>query len=161
MRLFTAVSVLLLAVRGIAADTDQLIGTWRLVSYQSKLVATGETEDLFGNDPHGYITYGRDGRMMVLIVSGRRPHPGDLEKLTDQQRADLFRTMISYAGTYTFDGKTVTHHIDVSWNEVWTGTHQVRNVKLDGNRLILSTNAQPRSQDGKMAVNTLVWEKLK
>jgi len=162
MRLITAVSVLLLlSVRGIAADADELIGTWRLVSYQCKLVATGETEEIFGKNPHGYITYGRDGRMMVLIASGRRPRPGDLEKLTDQERADLFRTMISYAGTYTFDGNTVTHHIDISWNEVSTGTHQVRNVKLDGNRLTLSTNPQPRPQDGKMAVNTLVWEKMK
>jgi hypothetical protein len=47
--------------------TNQLVGTYRLISYQRTIVATGETEDIFGKVPHGYITYGRDGRMMVLL----------------------------------------------------------------------------------------------
>ena len=131
------------------------------MKYQSKLVDTGQMEDLFGSAPQGFITYGQDGRVMVLIVSGDRPHPADVVKMTDQQRADLFRTMIAYSGTYTRYGDKITHHLDISWNEAWTGTDQLRNVKIDGDRLTLSTNAQPRSQDGKMAVNTLIWEKLK
>ncbi len=151
--------VLLMAMNGNAGD-EQLYGTWRLVGNTSTVVATGKTEEIFGKAPRGFINYGRDGRVMVLIVGDQRPKPVDLEKMTDQERADLFRTMVAYAGTYTFNGKTVTHHLDAAWNQIWTGTDQVRNVKFDGRKLILTTNPQPRSKDGKMSVNVLVWEKM-
>ena len=65
--------------------------------------------------------------MMVLIVKDERPKPSDLAKMTDQERAELFKTLVAYGGTYTLDAKTITHHLDISWNQIWTGTDQVRN----------------------------------
>jgi len=139
---------------------SDLLGTWRLVSYTRTVVATGETTDIFGKAPRGFINYGRDGRMLVLIVKDDRPTPDDLARMTDQQRAELFKSMIAYGGTYTFDGKTVTHHVDISWNQIWTGTNQIRNVTFENRKLILSTNPQPSSIDGKVSVGILTWEKL-
>jgi lipocalin-like protein len=139
---------------------DELYGTWRLVSFTRTVVATGETTDIFGKTPRGFINYGRDGRMVVLIVKDERPKPADLAKMTDQERADLFKTMIAYGGTYTFDGRTITHHVDISWNQIWTGTDQERNVKFDGRKVILSTNPQPSSIDGRMSISVLTWEKV-
>ena len=98
--------------------------------------------------------------MMVLFVKPGRPRPDDVEKMTDAQRAELFKTMVAYAGTYTFDGSAVTHHIDVSANQNWTGSHQVRYVKFDGNRLVLTTAPGPSSYDGKVGVGILTWEKV-
>jgi hypothetical protein len=69
--------------------------------------------------------------------------------------------MYAYAGTFTVDGNTVTHRVDISWNENWTGTHQVRNVRLDGERLYISTNPQSNGIDGRIIVGELVWEKVK
>jgi len=77
--------------------------------------------------------------MIVLVVRNPRPKPESIEKTTDQERADLFRTMTAYAGTYRFDGEKIEHHIDLSWNEVWTGTTQVRSVKREGERLVYTT----------------------
>jgi hypothetical protein len=143
-----------------AQAINQLAGTYRLISHKSTVVATGETKDIFGKAPQGYIIYGRDGRMMVLIVKDERPKPRSLETMTDQERADLFRTMAAYSGTYDFDGKVVTHHVDVSWNQIWTGTDEVRNVRFDGRRVVLSTNPKPSFVDGKVIVGTLTWEKV-
>lgn len=140
--------------------TDELYGTWRLVSCTQTLVATGETIPIFGKAPRGFIQYGRDGRMMVLIVHEERLTPADLATMTDQERAELFRTMVAYGGTYTFDGRTVTHHVDIAWNQVWTGTDLVRHITFDGRTAIFTTNPQPRSQDGKVAMSVLTWEKL-
>src|SRR5713101_475355 len=123
--------VLLTSINARAGD-DELYGTWRLMSFTRTVVATGETTDIFGKAPRGFINYGRDGRMIVLIVKDERPKPADLSKITDQERADLFKTMAAYGGTYTFDGTTITHHVDISWNQIWTGTDQLRNIKLDG-----------------------------
>jgi len=117
---------------------EELYGTWHLVSYTRTVVATGETTDIFGKAARGFINYGRDGRMMVLLVKDERPKPADLSKITDQERADLFKTMVAYGGTYTFDGTTITHHVDISWNQIWTGTDQLRNIKLDGRTVTLA-----------------------
>ena len=124
-----------------------------------KIVETGQVET-FPNE-RGFITYGSDGRMSVIIVRGDRPEPESVAKLTDPQRLELFRTLTAHNGTYKFDGKTVEHQIDIAWNEVWAGTKQVRTVALDGDQVSLSTPAQPRPQDGKISVNTLVWEKVR
>ena len=137
----------------------QLEGTYRLISTTARILETGQEEKY--TDESGYITYGRNGRMFVLLVRGKRPKPESLEKMTDQQRADLFRTVTAYSGRYTFDGKTVEHHIDISWNEVFTGTTLRREVKRDGDRIMLTTPPSPRSKDGKMSVRTLVFEKVK
>jgi len=96
---------------------------------------------------------------MVLIVRNPRPKPESAEKITDQQRIDLLRTMTAYAGTYKFDGASIEHNIEISMNEVWSGTKQVRTIKRDGERLVYTT--LPFHTDGKMSINTLVWEKIK
>jgi hypothetical protein len=150
---------LLASVEAWAGD-EELYGTWRLVSYTRTVVATGETTDIFGKTPHGFINYGRDGRMIVIIVKDERPTPTDLATMTDQERANLFKTMTAYGGTYTFDGATITHHVDISWNQIFTGTDQLRNIKLDGRTVVLSTNPQPSSIDGKVSVSVLTWEKV-
>ena len=140
------------------AGPEELWGTYRLVGTTAKLLETGE-EESYGPES-GHIIYGRDGRMMVLLVRGDRPKPESLEKMTDQQRADLFKTVTAYSGLYKFDGKTVEHHIDVAWNQVWEGTVQRRDVKRVGNRIMLTTPPSARSKDGKMSVRILTFEKV-
>ena len=107
------------------------------------------------------MTYGRDGRMMGMIVFSNRPKAESLDKMTDQQRADLCRTMIAYGGTYIFRGNSIEHHIDISWNELWTGTTVIRDIQKEGDRLVYTTKPAPFPRDGKMSINTLVWEKVK
>jgi hypothetical protein len=118
-----------------AQTTNQLAGTYRLITSKTTVLATGEVTHPLGKS-QGYIMYGRDGRMMILQVAEKRPQPKDLATITDQERIDLFKTMVAYSGTYDFDGKVVTHHIDVSWNGI-KGSPQ-REVKLDGRKLVLT-----------------------
>ena len=139
-----------------AAEGD-LAGTYKLISTTETMLETGQAVLM---KHRGSIMYGRDGRMMVVIVTGDRPKPASIETITDQERVELFRSMVACGGTYKFDGKTIEHHIDVSSNEVWTGTSQVRDVKREGGRLILITRPAPDPFNGKMASATLVWEKV-
>jgi hypothetical protein len=117
--------------------------------------------DAFGKNAKGLIVYGKERHFLALITNDDRPKPESIGTMTDQQRSDLFRTMTAYGGTYTFDGKKVEHHIDLSWNEVWTGTTVIRDVKVEGDRLIYTSRPAPFGADGKMSVVTLVWEKVK
>ena len=160
VRLAVIIALLPFASAAWAAD-DDIVGTYRLITANRVILATGETEDSYGKNPIGFITYDRDGRMMGMIVFSNRPKAESLEKMTDQQRADLFRTMIAYGGTYTFRGDSVEHHIDISWNELWTGTTVIRGIKKEGDRLVYTTKPAPFPRDGKMSINTLVYEKVK
>jgi hypothetical protein len=156
-----AVLIALFSFASSAWAADDIAGTYRLISANRVILATGDTEDSYGKNPIGFMTYGRDGRMMGMIVFRNRPKAESLDKMTDQQRADLFRTMIAYGGTYTFRGNSVEHHIDISWNELWTGTTVIRDIQKEGDRLVYTTKPAPFPRDGKMSINTLVWEKVK
>ena len=140
---------------------SDLYGTWRLLSYSQRVVATGETSAFFGDAPHGFLSYGRDGRMSAIITKEGRPKPIDITNLTAEERAELFNTMAAYAGTFTLDGNTVTHHVDISWNEQWTGSDQVRNVRLERDKLYITNNSPLEDVDGNVIVAELVWEKVK
>lgn len=156
---FVAILIIATSFSANAQVGEELYGTWRLVSFTWQVVGTGETSDLFGKAPHGFINYGRDGRMFAIIVSDNRPKPTDLAKMTDQERAELFKTVIAYAGTFKLDGSRIVHNVDISWNENWTGTAQVRNFRIEGRRLIISVDPQ-LGTEGRQITAVLTWEKV-
>jgi hypothetical protein len=80
---------------------------------------------------------------------------------TDEERVKLHQTMFAYAGTYTLDGDKVTHHVDISWNEAWTGTDVVRFYKLEGNTLTITTAPSKSGIDGREGRTLVVWERVK
>jgi Lipocalin-like domain len=80
---------------------------------------------------------------------------------TDEQRVKLHQTVTAYAGTYTVQADKVIHQVDISWNEAWTGTDQVRFIKLDGNVLTITTAPNKSPMDGREGRSVLVWEKVK
>lgn len=152
--------LLVLFVSASALAADELYGTWQLVSWKRTIVATGETSDVFGKAPKGYIMYGRDGRVLC-IMTDKRPNIPDVTKMTDKDRVELYKTIIAYGGTYTFDGKTLEIKVDISWNESWNGTVQVRTVKFEGNRMIHSAAPTAGAMDGKLRKLEIVWERVK
>ncbi len=139
---------------------EALYGTWKLVRYARVDTATGEKRDVFGCRPAGFLTYGRDGRMTAILAKEGRPRPADMSKVNERERAELFDSFGAYAGTFALEGETIIHHVEISWNECWTGTEQVRNVRLEGNRLYITTNPAPSGIDGRPGVSELEWERI-
>ena len=154
-----ALLLILPATAARAAD-NPLLGTSKLKSYVREVAATGERYNERGENPDGYLSYAADGRMYAIITWENRITPRDVVP-TDEERIKLFSTMISYAGTYTFDAEKVVHHVDISWNQNWTGTDQVRFYKLDGNTLTITSALAKNFTDGREGRSILVWEKLK
>ena len=107
-----------LAAIAVSAVEEDLVGTYKLISDTRKNLETGEVSYNFGKHPVGYIMYGKEGRMLAIVVSDDRPKPTGIEKATPEQQVALFRSMFAYGGTYKFDGKKIEHHIDISWNEL-------------------------------------------
>ncbi|MGV2098879.1 MULTISPECIES: lipocalin-like domain-containing protein [unclassified Rhizobium] len=116
-------------------DAQALIGTWKMISWTRRVVATGEVSDAMGADPVGYIAYQPDGRMMAFVANRQRP-AGRREGYSDADKATLFDTMLAYTATYTLEGDRVVHHVDAAWDPAWQ-EDQIRPIRLEGDRLVI------------------------
>lgn len=158
--LITVAACCLSATAAFALEAQDIHGTWRLTAATRKLVETNAVVDAYGGPrPNGWLTYGPDGRMMVICAYEGRERPVANDKMTDEDRVRLHKTFFAYAGTYKVDGSQVTHAIDTSWNEAWSGTSQLRTVDYRDGTLTLTTPPFKFNVDGKMSIITLVWEK--
>lgn len=136
-----------------------LLGTWKLQSFTTEDLATGQKTDLFGAHPDGYLNYGADGRMFAILLEEHRKAPVGVMP-SDAERIALFNGFCAYAGTYSIDGDMVSHHVDASWNESWTGTTQVRRFRIDGKQLIIETVPDVNPVTGKRSVSVVVWGRV-
>jgi hypothetical protein len=139
--------------------TGPQLGTWKLQSFTTEDLATGQKTDLFGAHPSGYLSYGPDCRMYAILVKEGRKAPTDLVP-TDAERVDLYSGFSSYTGTYSIEGDRVSHRIDASWNQSWTGTTQVRQFRIDGKYLYIKTLPAKNPLTSKESTCVLVWVKV-
>jgi hypothetical protein len=134
---------------------ERLIGSWRLVSYETT-DASGRKGRPYGNAV-GRISYDANGNMagQVMRPDRARVEPG--EAFAQQARA-AYLGYIAYFGTYDVaaDGTSVAHHVQGSLNPAWVGGDQIRQVRFDGDRLILSTAT---SKNGVSLMHELTWER--
>ena len=121
-----------------------LIGSWQLVSYETT-DAAGRKGRPYG-DAVGRIAYDENGNMTGQVM---RP---------DRTVETAYRGYIAYFGTYEVaaDGRSVVHHVQGSLNPAWVGGDQVRQLRFDGDRLILSTETR---KDGVAVKHELTWER--
>ena len=124
----------------------RLIGSWRLVSYETTDPA-GRKGKPYG-DAVGRISYDANGNMAGQVM---RPN-----RAPDESGA--YRGYIAYFGTYEVagDGKSVVHHVQGALNPAWVGGDQVRGVRFDGERLVLSA---PVRKHDIVITHELTWER--
>ena len=144
------------SVTGVA-DRNPLLGTWRLKSYVVT-AATGARSTPYGENPTGYVSYSADGRMQVIGAASGRMVPAGPNP-PENKRVALYDTMFAYAGTYSVEADKVIHHVDISWNEAWTGTDQIRLFEVNGNFLTLTTRFTDPASDTE-TLYAVVWEKV-
>jgi hypothetical protein len=134
-----------------------LLGTWKLTSYVVT-TDTGEKSTPYGEHPIGYLSYSADGRMQVIGTASGRIVPHDSAR-SDEEQLALHKTMFAYGGTYSVQARKVTHHVDISWNEVWNGTDQVRDFEVNRNTLTITSRLiDPATATEAQYV--VVWEKV-
>ena len=158
-RLFLGVALTFALTSSIAAaDDNSIVGTWKVQSYVREVVATGERQNDFGEKPVGYIIYQPDGRMFFMVVGDNRAKPTGTPP-TDEEKARLFGTLQAYSGTYVVEGDKATHKVDLSWNQSWTGSDQIRFFKIDGTTLTITTAINKSPRDGREGRAVLVFTK--
>lgn len=166
MRLFVLVACSVFATVGTEAVaqprqncTGPQIGTWKLESAKMEDLATGQATDSLGMRPSGYINYGPDCRMYAILIEEDRKAPASLVP-TEAERIQLYGGLISYAGAYSIEGDKISHYVDASWNQAWTGTVQVRQFRIDAGTLYIRSMPSMSALNGRESSLVLTWTKV-
>ncbi len=130
-------------------DSNPFVGTWKLVSWEVTQ-PDGTIHYLYGRNVVGYLIYTADGYMSAEIMDPdrRQSNPNfpletaSAQTLPDQDRARAYSTYLSYCGTYTVEGSTVTHHVKAGLIPSWPGSEQPRPFRFDHGRLIIGVGNQ-------------------
>ncbi len=140
---------------------DALTGYWKLLSWEVRR-ADGHVTYPFGPEPRGLLVYGENGLMSAQLGDPRRPNfaANDRALGAPAELKAAFEGYTAYFGRYEVDEaqKAVIHYPDLALFPNYTGSKQVRYIKMAGSRLTLSTS--PISYQGQPQVYVLVWEKL-
>ena len=155
--ILAAAEFIAFAIAVFGNESNKLVGTWSLVSASSATSKGDQDETPYGPSPVGFLTYTEDGRVSALIShSGRKSLSVGGGALEEQ--AEAFKTFLAYAGRYTLKGDKVTHHVEVSSIQNYVGRDLVRNVKFQGDQVILVT--PPTRVNGKIQTVELIWQRL-
>jgi hypothetical protein len=135
---------------------QRLVGTWRLVSYET-FEAGGRRGRPYGSAV-GRLEYGDKGNMSGQVMRPNRA-PVELGEGSAQQVRAAYIGYIAYFGTYDVaaDGRSVVHHVEGALNPAWVGGDQVRAMRFDGARLVLSADVP---KGGAIVTHELTWEKV-
>jgi len=138
-----------------AAARDRLIGSWRLVSYETRDPA-GRTTRPYG-EAVGRLSYDALGNMAGQVMRPSRA-PVQLGTGAAQQIRAAYLGYIAYFGSYEVapDGQSVTHHVEAALNPEWVGGDQVRRLRFDGDRLVLSAGVR---KNDEVVTHELTWER--
>jgi hypothetical protein len=138
-------------------STKSLAGTWKLTGWTLRVIGETADKEPFGPNPKGRLVMTPDGYWIVIITgANRRPAK------TVEEKVALFDSMLAYSGKYTIDGDKITIQVDMSGNEVFTGSNetQTRFFKLDGQQLIVRTpEINSAALPGKKIVGMNIFER--
>ena len=126
---------------------ERLIGTWSLVDSRAHDDNGQPLPSPYGPVKMGLLMLGANGRMIAVLCDSRPEMPSGEP-----------REYSSYCGAYTFDGATLTTHVDASAEPGRVGGDQVRAISFEGDRLVLAP--PPRPYKGTHMHRQMLWERL-
>jgi hypothetical protein len=164
MRPILRFALLLLAITttmaGVAQSSGSLVGTWRLVSVESKTLQGKVNPTAFGKNPTGFATFTAESRMTLIMSDDGRKPLSVLDRVSAPiaERAEAFATFVAYAGSYTFTGDKVVFHVQASSIQNWVNTDLTRSVTFKDGRVSLTTMTTQKG--GVLQTIETTWERV-
>ena len=125
---------------------DTLDGIWTLVQADAQDAEGRPLPAPYGTHPMGTIIFAR-GRMLAALCNGDAALP-----------EGSARAYSSYGGPYRFDGDTLVVEVDIALERSRIGGKQVRQVELDGDRMVLRPPLRAYGQAPEQ--RRLVWQRV-
>src|SRR5215470_11665033 len=153
---FVMIALLLAEVPSSAQQmtaTDQLIGTWRVVSLKA---TSGEKVTYpLGEKPDGCVTI-TPTRFCLLFVDSTRKPPA-APTLTDAEAVAMMKTQVAWTGKYvtgeqTSEGLKITAHVDAASSQAITGMDRAYFVRVDGSKAVFKSPGVIVPMTGAMSV---------
>ncbi|WP_270090369.1 lipocalin-like domain-containing protein [Sphingobacterium sp. SYP-B4668] len=144
-----------------ASIKNELIGSWKLLSY-IELPING-TDSLFpmGQQPDGILMYSPDGYMSVQIAGQQRPtYTSDDWRIGScEEHTASVSSYISFSGTYRIlENRIVSYEIKTSLFPNWKGQTQERTFDFEGDILYLKS-VEPQLSNGMLVHAHMTWKK--
>ena len=124
-----------------------IVGTWKLAHATARDAAGTTLPSPYGPKAMGRVTFTADGRMMSVVCDGRPDLP-----------AGASRDYSSYCGNYIFDGSQLVTRVDAASDPSRIGSDQVRGVRFEHDRMILSP--PPRRASERDEYREITWERI-
>ena len=136
-----------------------LTGTWVLRDWVN-IDGAGHVTQPFGPQPTGNICYAPEGCFFVHVARSDRPCLVGTDPFggTPAEDSAAMKSHITYAGTYTYRGDHVLHHVTQASFQNWVGGDQRRTVQIEGDRLTLT--AEGLMIAGSIATARLQWHRV-
>ena len=130
-----------------------LVGTYKLVSIKAEI--DGKLRDDRTKPPHGYLIITPKYFAVFYTRQDRKFGTSDADKAT------LWESLTAYTGPYRIEGKKIVVSPDVSYNEIFNGTQQTRDLEVNGSRITLSSGPRLYGRDpSKKIVLRQEWERI-
>ena len=131
----------------------QLIGTWKLLSFDFTPADGSPSRPGFGPDPVGLLIYTENGDMSAQLGRSNRASMDECQALLE--------SYLAYAGTFEVDeqNKCVSHFLEMALAPSWKDETQHRLVEFKQGFLQLSTKNQVEFE-GVPGVGVLLWERV-
>jgi Lipocalin-like domain len=126
---------------------SSIVGTWKLAHSAARDAAGAALPAPYGGKGIGRVTFTAEGRMMSVVCDGRPELPPGIP-----------REYSSYCGNYTFDGSRLITRVDAASDPSRIGSDQVRGVRFEDGRMILSP--PPRRMGRSEEYRELTWERI-
>jgi hypothetical protein len=124
---------------------DALTGIWRLIDAKAWDEAGNPLPAPYGAHPTGQLAFTSEGRVLTAICNGDAAvAPG------------TNRGYSSYGGPYRLESGTLTVDVDMASDPSRIGGQQVREARLDGDRMILRPPARSYG-GGAVQQRELTW----
>jgi hypothetical protein len=152
-------SGLALALPASAQDlASQIVGVWKLKSFDLVEVETGKSTKLYGDAPIGTYIFSKSGHFSLILGNADRKKSATGVP-TDEDRIRLHKTMAANTGTYKIEGNKISYTYTFAWNADWTGTTRVQEVSIAGNVMTQKSTVFVSKVTGKQTQFTTVSER--
>jgi len=132
---------------------QSLVGTYNLLSLVVEV--DGNPTPAMGKAPNGYLVF-TPTRFIILITGENRKFG-----TSEADKAALFDTLASYAGTYRIEGDKIMMTPEISWTQNNVGKTDVETFEVSGKRLTMTVGPIPFPRDpSKKLIRRETWEKV-
>jgi hypothetical protein len=146
-----------LGAASVPAAAQDAVGSWKMLAFYQKVVATGEKRFTFGEKIVGRVIFTKEGTFCIMATAAERKQVGPVP--TDEERVGLFKTMFAFCGKYKAEGAAYTLQSDVAWTPGWNKGPHYDSTKVEGNRLTLESKPFKSQLDGAEVVATTEYER--